>query len=257
MHKSEDYYQKFKDYTDKFLHNAKDELTKKNIQLKITHSINVENNSKAIALSGNLDSGNVFIAGLCGLFHDIGRFEQYTRYNTFRDDESIYHGQLGVEVLNDTKMLNKLPEKTNQIILQSTYNHGLLSIPETEDPDVLLFSKITRDADKIDIYRIVAEYYHNPGPRNIALEYGLEHIPAISENVMDNFYKHKVVSKENLSTLNDFKAMQLSWIFDINFSHTKKTIIQNKYPDIILSSMEDTPQKKELQEIIKSYFLSA
>ncbi len=254
MYKFEYYYQKLETYTKDFLDNAKDDITKENIRLKITHSINVEKNCRAIAESENFNDKDILIARLCGLFHDIGRFEQYTKYNTFKDSDSVYHGQLGVEALNDTGLLNDMPEKDKQIILHSTYNHGLLEIPEESDSEIILFSKITRDSDKTDIYRLVTEYYHKSGTRNTAIEYNLEDSAIISEKVMDNFRNRHIVRKTDLKTLNDFKAMQLSWIFDINFPYTQKIIIQNKYLEAILSSMKNSAQKKELQQIIKSYF---
>ena len=33
------------------------------------------------------------------LMHDIGRFEQFERFGTFRDDVSVDHGNLGAEIL--------------------------------------------------------------------------------------------------------------------------------------------------------------
>ena len=227
------YNQLFDEYTDQFLKDTK-ENTWQNIRLKIVHSKNVEKNCNDIAKSEKLDNESTFTAKLCGLFHDIGRFEQYTKYHTFRDDNSVYHGQLGVEVLNETGFLKDLPEKTTQIILKSTYNHGLIQIPEETKGETLYFSKLTRDADKTDIYRIVSEYYHQSGPRNIALEYGLEDTPVISENIMEDFMNGKLISKSSLKTLNDFKTMQLSWIFDINFNYTKEMILKNRYLDSIL-----------------------
>ena len=44
---------------------------------------------------------------LIGLLHDIARFEQYTKYKTFRDSISIDHGDLGVEILFEEKEIEK------------------------------------------------------------------------------------------------------------------------------------------------------
>lgn len=241
----------FENYSNSFLSSLEEENTKQNIQLKITHSKNVEKNCSLIAESEKLSEESIFIADLCGLFHDIGRFEQYTKYNTFRDDISIYHGQLGVEVLEKIKILKDLPENIIKIILDSTYNHGLLKIPDNIDENIMLFSKITRDADKIDIYRIVAEYYHKSGPRNIALEYNLDDSPIISESIIKTFCNGELISKDKLNTLNDFKCMQLSWIFDLNFQYTKDTVLSKNYLDSILNSISDISGKDILKDKIE------
>lgn len=89
----------FTKYTDSFMSKTSDENTIENIKLKINHSLRVYKNAENIAKSLNLNSQDYFIAQLCGLFHDIGRFEQFTKYKTFKDDESLYHGKLGEDVL--------------------------------------------------------------------------------------------------------------------------------------------------------------
>jgi len=244
----------FDDYCDRFIKNCKTANTLENINLKITHSKNVFNHCSEIAKSEKLNSEERYIAEICGLFHDIGRFEQFTVYNTFKDEDSVYHGELGVDVLKKEKILKILPTDIQEIIYTTVYNHGLIEIPANTYGQKLFFSKLVRDADKADIFRIVAHYYHSKGPRNIALEYGLEDIPMISPEVFRQFRDRQMISKESLKTLNDFKTMQLAWIFDINFNYTYKHIFENKYTDAILLSITDASKKNTLNEIIDQIF---
>ncbi|HNQ69469.1 MAG TPA: HD domain-containing protein [Bacteroidales bacterium] len=246
-----DFIKIFDNYCDGFLKKTTSANTHENIQLKITHSKNVFYHCSEIAKSEKLSKEQQYVAEICGLFHDIGRFEQFTVYNTFRDDYSVYHGALGVEVLKKEKFLEKLSEDIQEIILTAVYNHGLIEIPKNTKADKLYFSKLVRDADKADIFRIVAHYYHSTGPRNIALEYGLEDIPVISPEVFRQFCDRQMISKENLKTLNDFKTMQLAWIFDINFSYTTEFIIRNQYLDTVMSSITDERYKDKMNQIIK------
>lgn len=240
----------FDNYTGSFLSRSISENTRENINLKITHSKNVLMHCENIAKSENLDKEDFFVAQLCGLFHDIGRFEQFTKYNTFRDDASVYHGSLGVEVLENEKILENLPSKIQESVLSAVLNHGLIKIPDNTTGKPLFFSRLIRDADKADIFRIVAKYYHSSGPRNIALEYGLDDLPEISSKVLDSFYNYSIISKDDLKTLNDFKTMQLAWIFDLNFKYTKLHILKNNYTNIVLDSITDEKPKLEIKEII-------
>ena len=64
--------------------------------LKEKHSLRVCNEILNIGKNHNLTDNNLRLAEAMALFHDIGRFEQYTRYQTFVDKKSENHG-----VMND------------------------------------------------------------------------------------------------------------------------------------------------------------
>lgn len=63
--------------------------------------------SKRIAKGMKLTQEEIDIATLIGLLHDIARFEQYTKYHTFKDAESIDHGDLGAEILKKTLKIHR------------------------------------------------------------------------------------------------------------------------------------------------------
>ncbi len=246
----------FDQYTQKFLNNKGNSEIAANINLKIRHSKNVFRNALEISEHEKLSDYDRKIAGISGLFHDIGRFEQFTKYNTFRDENGIYHGQLGVDVLKNTRMLGSVETESREIIYNAIYDHGLKSIPTERSGKQLFFSKLVRDADKTDIFRIVAEYYHKTGARNIALEYGLDNSKGISQNVLEVFYEQKSIDKNDLKTLDDFKCMQIAWIFDINFEFTYSKIINSKYIEAIVKSLKDQKQAVLIQEELKNYIFA-
>ncbi len=251
MYDIEKYIKAFDIYCNSFVVNCKSDNTIQNLNLKIVHSKNVLMHCENIAKSENLNDEEYFIAQLCGLFHDIGRFEQFTTYNTFRDDDSIYHGALGAEVLEKEGFLSDLDIRTQGIVIKAILNHGLIAIPQNTVGDELYFSKLVRDADKADIFGIVAKYYHSSGPRNIALEYGLADIKEISACVLEKFLDRQMISKDDLKTLNDFKLMQLAWIFDLNFVYTKRFFINNNFAEAILSSITDDTHKEKIKSVIE------
>ncbi len=246
---------KFNSYTREFIDKSDDENTIENLKLKINHSLRVLKNAEIISESLNLSSKDYFVAQLCGLFHDIGRFEQFTVYKTFKDNESLYHGALGEKILKNKDFLDGVDIETKEIVYNAVYNHGLREIERTDEKS-LLHSKIVRDADKIDIFKIVVKYYNKKGPRNIALEYGLKDEPYISDTVMKKFQQKQLIDKNELKTLNDFKTMQLAWIFDVNFDISKQIIKQNNYLDKIIKNISSIKQIETLQKEITLYYLS-
>ena len=91
----------FKQYISNY--NPEDEK----IKLKITHIERVAEISKDIAESLNLSKEDIKLAELIGLLHDIGRFEQAKRYNTFVDKDSINHGEYGVKILFEDGLIRE------------------------------------------------------------------------------------------------------------------------------------------------------
>ena len=80
-------------YTENY--NLRDEMLKNKQQ----HSIRVMEINRDIAIRLKLTQEEIDIATLIGLLHDIARFEQYKRYGTFKDRESIDHGDYAIEIL--------------------------------------------------------------------------------------------------------------------------------------------------------------
>jgi len=246
------YVKKFDTYTDSFLKRKSQKDYIENVNLKIIHSKNVYNHALNIAKYENCNEKDTFIAGICGLYHDIGRFVQFYEYNTFKDSDSLYHGELGCNVIDKENFFSELNSETINLIKKAVFAHGLINIPENYNDREQFFSKITRDSDKADIFRIVAKYYNHQGPRNIALEYGLSNNPKVSEDVLNLFLDNKMISKDKLKTLNDFKLMQIAWINDIYFRYTINYINENSFIEIILNSINDEYSKNIIKNHLKN-----
>ena len=71
----------------------------KEIAYKIRHTYKVTNFSQNIAMFLNLDKEQIKMAYLCALFHDLGRFPQWKKYHTFKDEHSFDHGDKSYEIL--------------------------------------------------------------------------------------------------------------------------------------------------------------
>ena len=130
------------------------DLKNKKIKRKFGHSFRVMENAGQIAKSLNLSGEEIELSKLIGLLHDIGRFEQEKIYKTFKDHESIDHGDLGVDILEKENYIREyiVENKYDNIILKAIKNHNKLYIEDGLTKQELLFSKIVRDADKLDIF---------------------------------------------------------------------------------------------------------
>ncbi|MBO7079956.1 MAG: HD domain-containing protein, partial [Bacilli bacterium] len=128
------------------------------IKLKINHTLRVVDLCERIAKSLNLTEEEIYISKIIGLLHDIGRFEQWKQYNTFRDQSSVDHGDYGVEILKKDNFIRKFikDDSYDDIILKSIKYHNKLYLPNDFDEKTETFAKLIRDADKIDVLYLFA-----------------------------------------------------------------------------------------------------
>jgi HD superfamily phosphohydrolase YqeK len=233
----------FLDYTDSFL---TDNIEfDKNILLKKKHSLFVRQECCKLAQAENFSPRLAALIEIAGLFHDIGRFEQIQEFNTFVDCKSINHGERGYEVLQKTDILAALPEKDRKIILASTKNHNSRRLPEDLDEETLLVVKAVRDADKLDIMRVMLNEYAK-GELDEAVILHLEQSDKISPNVLAHLEKGENPNIADFRTLTDFKLAQLAWIYDLNYKHTMKEFKKRKLYEQVAALLPDVPQVNKI-----------
>ena len=126
------------------------------VRLKIDHTYRVAALCGRIARAQGLDAPGLDLAWLCGLLHDVGRFEQLRRYGTFNDAASIDHAACSVQVLFDEGHIRDyLPDPDQDALLRTAVAcHSAYRLPGGLDARTLLYCNILRDADKIDILRV-------------------------------------------------------------------------------------------------------
>ncbi len=245
-----DFFRKwFLDYVDNF--SSSDSFIQNNIKMKIEHTGKVCENILLLAKAEKIMGEGCRLAETIALFHDLGRFEQFMRYKTFKDSESENHALLGVKILKRKGILSHISRKERGLILKAVEYHNLMEIPEcTENSKELFFySKLIRDADKLDILRIVSESYkEGEKGRNPALELYLPDTAGCSESIITDILNKRMAKMGDVKNLNDVKLLRLSWIFDINFPATFAILKEHKYLSTIISSM---PEAKEVHVIEK------
>jgi putative nucleotidyltransferase with HDIG domain len=216
----------------------------RNIDIKREHTRLVCLNALRIAEELSLDQQETRLAEAIALFHDVGRFPQYQQYKTFDDSISVNHAVLGAKVLLENNVLQGLPKLDQKIIVRSVTLHNVFSLPKRLDERSLLFAKLIRDADKLDILRVMIEYLgQDKGSRAEAVALGLPDLPGYSKEVLACLVRGEMARKEALTTLNDFKLLQLAWLYDLNFSCSLRIVEERGY---IRRLAELLPQNGEI-----------
>lgn len=229
-----------------------DENERDNILLKEQHTFNVCKNTKDLAISLNLRNEEINLAVSIALLHDIGRFEQVKRYKTFKDSISINHGFLGADILLKADILEKLPYAEREIILQCVKYHNSFKMPDIEDETLQLYLKLIRDADKIDIWRIFKEHFVDSKKIGNAAVLGLSDIPDYDADLLNFIYEGQIIPLSRVSSKNEFKLMQISWVFDLNFIWSFKVFKDRNYIEI-LSTLPHKEEISKLKDFINDY----
>ena len=102
------------------------------IELKLEHTFRVKKLCKEIAENINLAKKEIKTAEICGLLHDIGRFEQWKNYKSLEDYKTLDHGDLGYNILKKNNYINKYikNEEEKAIVLKAVKYHNKYSIPK-------------------------------------------------------------------------------------------------------------------------------
>lgn len=158
------------------------------------------------------------LAQAAGLLHDIGRFSQYAEFGTFSDAASVDHGERGAAVLQEAGWLSHWGSEDLSAILIAVRYHNRLRVPATLRGIPLLLLRLVRDADKLDILRIVLDAVERDGFRELPSM--LPHVRLegpVSPEVIDELSHGECASLNNVRSLADFLLMQLSWVYDLNY----------------------------------------
>ena len=213
------------------------------IELKIKHTFRVQALCGDIAKSIKLTEEEVELAKLCGLLHDIARFEQWKRYKSYNDLKTIDHGDLGVEILTKNNFINRFTNKNKDTILRAVKYHNKYRVPNTLSINNRLYTNITRDADKIDILYLFVIGGLVTTTNNTKM----------STKVYNSLLNKELIKKKDTKTMADEIAIRLGFVFDLNFKKSYEIIKEKNYLndmiDIQIKEAENKELIKQLEEL--------
>ncbi|MFZ0033512.1 MAG: hypothetical protein WAK60_00810, partial [Sedimentisphaerales bacterium] len=166
----------------------------------------------------------------------------------YNDSRSVNHCLLGLDALRRTKVLEQVDKYEGELIERAIEYHGLIELPADLDGECLLFSKLIRDADKLDVFYVVTEYYkqYRDNPKEFTLELEFPDGPAYSDEVVEKVLRGRRIDYSQLRTLNDAKLCQLGWVYDVNFTATLKRIKHRRFLEKIFDFL---PQTKDIDKV--------
>lgn len=266
----------FQEYTDRY------DSANPKIKLKIDHTYRVADLCEQIAQSLELSAAEVDLAWLSGMLHDVGRFEQLRRYNTFSDAQSIDHARFAVELLYDEGLIadyvpeistaesvadartwrsmggvNESPTAQSEDmplsdILQTLRiaigEHSAYRIQKGLDERTRMFCQILRDADKVDIFRVICDT-----PMEEVYGFQTKDIlrSAITPEVMQAFYEHHAVLRKLKKCPADYIVAHGSLTFELVYPESLRIAKEQGYLKQMMSFQSENPDTAEIFEDLR------
>lgn len=211
-------------------------LNQSYMKLKHDHSIRVMELMGKYAKELGYNEEDIELAKLIGLLHDIGRFEQYKVFGSDVDHKTVDHADYSVVQLFDKGQIELFTDRKDwyPIIEFAIKNHNKRDIPYTEDERVLMFAKLIRDIDKLDIIYLLG-YLGQHLYKDVNAD--------ITGDVKNYVINHETVDVTKCMNENDWTTAQFAFVFDIN-----NNIILNEYKDN-LSYLYERVNKDRFKEI--------
>lgn len=211
------------------------------IKLKIDHTYRVADLCERIASTVN--GADAELAWLSGMLHDVGRFEQVKRFNTFADAQSVDHAAFGADLLFSEKLINMFgsyDEKSRTVLEIAIRNHNKFRIDEGLSDENRLYCQILRDADKIDILRVnvetpMEEIYNVSSAELIS--------SSVTEEVKQGFREKHAIPRSVRRTPVDLLVSHISMVHELVHPISKDIVREQGYLRKMLefeSENEDT-----------------
>lgn len=228
------------------------------VKLKIDHTYRVAELCDMIADSVNLSEEDIDLAWLCGMLHDIGRFEQIKNYGTFIDADSVDHALYGTKILFDEgKIYTYLDNPSDELcgFLRKIIScHSAYRVPAEYDERTKMFADILRDADKIDILKVNIEVPFEE-IYNVTTEELMN--AEVTEEVMKSFSEEHAILRTLKKTPVDYVVGHISLVYELVYPISVKIVQEQGYLDklVSFSSYNSRTQKQfeELRNMMQSY----
>ena len=201
------------------------------MQLKRTHTAMVVRNAELIADGEGFDAVKRETALAAALLHDTGRYEQLKRYNTFKDSDSVDHAVFSHDIVKSLGWLDVLGQSNDpddrpvrEAILAAVLYHNRRDLPEGMDALTAAAAHTVRDADKLDIFRVLEDQVeHTDWRKDSRAFWNLKVNAAPSPVVVECIEHGRPVDYQNIKVLADFVLIQVGWMMSgLHFATSRR-----------------------------------
>ena len=228
------------------------------MELKRIHTAHVVANARLIAKGEGFDAETACACDAAALLHDTGRYEQLKRYNTFRDADSIDHAVFSHDIVKEKGWLDGNPQR--EAILTAVLVHNRRDVPDGLDPLTEAAVHTVRDADKLDIFRVLENQIATTDWRhNCTAFWNLPTTVRPNPDVVAAIRVRRPVDYQNIKSLADFVLIQVGWMYGgIHYATSRRLCAERGHLDFrqnFLHELTDDPAVDELCNLARRFMV--
>lgn len=232
-------------------------FVKEALQLKQEHTRRVAANCDMLALAAGCLPRQALLARRIGWCHDLGRFLQFPRYRTFDDSKSLDHGLLSLKLVRGLQLDRDLEPEEKGVLWAAVLLHNRLDLPEHLPPRTRFFSALLRDADRLDIFRIFADYYSRGPAAGSPLELAYPDTGLVTPAVIQAVLAGKSPSYHLGHSVQDMRLIKLSWAYTLETPGVGELFRASGILEATRRVLPDTEDVRRALAAIDAWSLSA
>lgn len=206
--------------------------------LKRLHTLRVLENARDIVADERPPLPVARATLLAALYHDVARFEQYLRFKSFKDAQTVNHGLLGIKIVKKERMLAGEEKTVAGIALAAIGLHNRYALPPRLPEEISFAANVVRDSDKLDILRVMDEHLSSQGPYNPTVVLSLPDDPELcSPETIAAALAGRVASYSDLKSVNDFRLLLGSWLYEMHYPSSKRRFMENGHARRLVASL--------------------
>ncbi len=241
--------QRFARYAQNFM--TGDESIDRNLRLKVEHTFFVVKEAKAIMAGEALPPAEFLLGERAAQLHDLSRFEQFAKFHSFRDVDSFDHGTRSRELADQEHWLDDLDENARRDVLFAIDRHNKMTIGDAPNLRARKLAGIIRDADKLDIFRVVFSYL--PKGDDPAVTFSLANCRVVTPEILSALRSQSPVDHAKMKSVVDFLAAKIQWTYDFNTATARKLFAERKILDQLAVFLDGVPEIPELVAAAQQY----
>jgi len=139
------------------------------------------------------------------------------------------HATVSSKIIQQMDFFASLSTEIQAVILKSVEGHSKFKLPKLDTEQQTLFARLLRDADKLDIYDSAWRFFKEKNGLAPLMTADLNNSTEISEKILKSIQSGKTAMIEDLKSMNDYKLLLISMVFDINFKYTFRIMSEKQY----------------------------
>ena len=213
------------------------------------HSLRVVDNINQLSNAILQSDEDKLLAELIALFHDLGKALMIIQGTESPTNIQRDHSLESVKLIQEMKFYPKLPADMQTIALKAIEAHNKPKLQKLDNEQQAQFARLLRDADKLDIFDSSYRFFKERSGIQPIMTLDLINSHEVSDKIIKSIMAGKNAAVEDMRTINDYKLLLMSLVFDVNFKLTFRIISEKQYVQKIYETL---PKRDQIIDAFRS-----